>query len=469
MIVTSFIAFLLAFTVVGLASARRARGTAEDYLVASRSVNPWLAALSSVATANSGFMFIGLMGFAYSSGVQAVWLQTGWLVGDGLLWIRAHRRARERSGRLGLNTASALAATDNEGKLSRPIAVVTAVATFFFLAGYAAAQLKAGSTALHSLFGWDLWIGSLIGVAVVVAYSIAGGIRASIWTDVTQAVVMLIAILALLGSAMTQVPLGELLSRLEAVDPALVDWTPAAFQAGPLMFFLGFVFAGLGTLGQPHVLVRTIAIDKPESISTAWKVYFGWFIPFSVAIVVAGLYARLLIPDLETLAAHQLASPAELALPEISKALLPDAMVGLMLAGLFAATMSTADSQLLACSAAITQDLAPRYSDSTVAAKAATLTVATLALLIALFASEGVFDLVLLAWSALGATLGPVLFLRVFAQPLSTATGLAMMAVGLAVVATWDLTGLGESVYKLFPGIVGPFVVYGLARAAGRH
>lgn len=467
MAVAVFLATLVAFTLIGVASARARRDTTRDYLVADRRVPAWLAALSAVATNNSGFMFVGLIGFTYAYGVQAVWLQLGWVVGDALCWVRFHRRVRERSGDLDANGVPALVATDERGRPDRVIAGAAALLTFFFLAGYAAAQLQAGSTALHALFGWDARVGAILGAVVVVLYSFAGGLRASIWTDAAQSFVMLFAMIALLVACALALPPSELFAALRTEDPSLVRWMPSELAFGFPLYLLGFVFGGLGVLGQPHILVRTMSLDDPRSIPKARAIYFAWFVPFSIAAVLVGLYARVLplelvtegtaVPDVSSLPI------GELAMPALAKSLLPDALVGLALAGLFAATISTADSQLLACSAAITQDLAPRWKDDYRAGKLATLAVGALALVLALNADEGVFSLVLMAWSALGASLGPLLVLRLAGRPVSRPTALFMMSAGVVTVFGWRALELSGAIYELLPGMTAAFAAYGLS------
>lgn len=456
-----FLASLLAFTLIGVASARARRDTARDYLVADRRVPAWLAALSAVATNNSGFMFVGLIGFTYAYGVQAVWLQLGWVVGDALCWVRFHRRVRERSGDLDANGIPALVATDERGRIDRVIAGAAALLTFFFLAGYAAAQLQAGSTALHALFGWDARVGAILGAVVVVLYSFAGGLRASIWTDAAQSFVMLFAMIALLVACALALPPSELFAALRTEDPSLVRWMPSELAFGFPLYLLGFVFGGLGVLGQPHILVRTMSLDDPRSIPKARAIYFAWFVPFSIAAVLVGLYARVL--PLELVTEGTTVPIGELAMPALAKSLLPDALVGLALAGLFAATISTADSQLLACSAAITQDLAPRWKDDYRAGKLATLAVGALALALALNADEGVFSLVLMAWSALGASLGPLLVLRLAGRPVSRPTALFMMSAGVVTVFGWRALDLSGAIYELLPGMTAAFAAYGLS------
>lgn len=463
-IIVSFVVFLLGFVALGLLSARHKKSTTDDYLVASREVPAWLVALSSVATNNSGFMFIGLIGFAYRFGVQAVWLQAGWLVGDLAAWLWIHGRVRRVSGEVGAVSVPGLLGTRKDGTIVRTTVVLAGLLTFFFLGGYAAAQLQAGSTTLHVLFGWDMSVGAILGAVIVVIYCFSGGLRASIWTDAAQSFVMLLSMGILLVVALSHTGgFGGLFANLEAQDPTLVDWMPSDLAGGIGLYLLGFVFGGFGAVGQPHILIRTMSIRSHKQIAKARKVYFAWFVPFSVAAVGAGLCARALLPELANAPAEQVVQSAEGALPALAVALLPSVLVGLVLAGIFSATMSTADSQFLSCSAALTQDIAPRWKRSYMASKLATLGVAALALVIALTADDGVFALVLIAWSALGAALGPLVVLRVFGRHVPGPVAAVMMASGVATVALWGSTALADDVFKLLPGMAVPFVIYGLS------
>ena len=145
---------------------------------------------------------------------------------------------------------------------------------------------------------------------------------------------------------------------------------------------------------------------------------------------------------------------------------MPEILVGLVLAGLFAATMSTADSQILSCSAALTQDLAPRkWSASYLFAKLGTLTIALFALFLAIKGPQSVFQVVLLAWSALAASLGPLLILRSLGRPIPTGLGLAMMVGGLLAILLWrDVLHYSADMYEILPGILSGFLIYGLGR-----
>lgn len=472
-IVLSFGFFLALFTVIGVLSAGVKKDTTEDYLVAGRDVPPWLTALSAVATNNSGYMFIGLIGFTFREGLSAVWLSAGWLFGDWLVWIFVYERVRRSSEELGVASVPTLLAHRGD-HIDRVVAGAAGVLTFLFLGGYAAAQLKAGSAALHSLFGWDPAMGAWLGAGVVLLYCYSGGLRASIWTDAAQSMVMLGAMLILVAAAMLEVggPLA-LCDRLAALDPALVRWYPTEMRAGLLPYVLGFVAGGFGAVGAPHILVRAMALESPEAIPRTRNIYYAWFLPFLAASTIVGLYGRVLLPKLVAVPPKLLgADPdvvrlflvqaSESALPEMAMLLLPNVLIGVMLAGIFSATMSTADSQLLSCSAALTQDIFPRWKDSYIATKVGTVSVTALALWIALHANQGVFALVLYSWSLLGASLGPLILLRLYGHQPPRLVAISMMVLGMTVVGAWDWTGYQNDVFRLLPGFLAPMALYGV-------
>jgi sodium/proline symporter len=252
LIVVSFSVFLLAFTAIGAFASRKKRDSSEDYLIASRDVNPWLVALSAVSTNNSGYMFIGLIGYTWQVGIQAAWISVGWVFGDFLTWFWVHKRVRNQSEAVGARSVPGLLATGADGVVNRPIAALAGVLTFLFLGGYAAAQLKAGSITLNAVFGWPMWAGAVIGAVIVAIYCMAGGIRASIWTDAAQSVVMLISMAILLGACTLQVGgLSSLYEALNSIDPSLVSVIPQGLAWGFGLYLMGFVFAGIGTIGQP--------------------------------------------------------------------------------------------------------------------------------------------------------------------------------------------------------------------------
>ena len=471
MLITSFVVFLVAITAIGVwASLVEHSRSPEDYLVASRQVPAWLAALSAVATNNSGFMFVGLIAFAYRVGVESVWMMVGWIIGDLLAWQFVHPRVRAVSEDVQANTIPGLIGSAKELKGAVWLIKLCGIFTFLFLGMYAAAQLKAGSTALETLFGWDQRVGIILGTVIVIIYCFAGGIRASIWTDAAQSAVMIVSMLLLVIFAMAEIggPF-DLMINLEAQDEKLVNWVPDGASLGFFLFLMGMVAGGFGAIGQPHILVRFMAIESVTKISRARRIYFAWFIPFFVLANMVGLYSRAILPDLTTLpiaAGLSETQATEFAMPILAQTLLPQVLIGLLLAGLLSATMSTADSQILVCSGSITQDVLPQFKDSYIASKLATVLVAVLAMCIALFGGQAVFSLVLDAWAALAVTLGPLVILRIYNWPFSVPQGIFMMLSAIGTLYLWDAIGLDSAIYKLLPGLVTPFFVYFVTRTA---
>ncbi|MEM8831513.1 MAG: sodium/proline symporter [Cyanobacteria bacterium P01_G01_bin.19] len=454
MIALSFIFFLIIFTVVGVYAATQKQDTTADYLLAGRNVNPWAIALSALSTGQSGFLFTGQVGYAYTQGISSIWLAIGWAIGDYLAWMLVFKRLRQVSETSDAETVPAFLAQKQPGY--RWISIVAALITIVFLSTYAAAQLLAGSKALNSLFGWNYSWGIIIGAVIVVLYCFSGGIRASIWTDSVQSIVMILALLLLLGTTISAGDgVGTLYTNLEQLDANLVTLFPENLAWGFIPFLVGWLVAGFGVVGQPHILVRAMALDSSNHMSKARdiKIICGVVTAFSA--IAIGLAGRTLLPTL--------ADP-ELALLDLSQELLPEVLVGVMLAGLFAATISTADSQILSCSAALTQDLFPGLAKSYRYAKIGTLVVTALVLAFALTNNDSVFGLITFAWSILASGLGVLIILRSFEKPVSTPTAIAMMVVGIAAAMTWKLSlQLSGAVYEVFPGMIAGYLVYLIA------
>ena len=454
MIALSFIFFLLLFTAVGVYAATQKQDSTSDYLLADRQVNPWLVALSALSTGQSGFLFTGQAGYAYTQGLSAIWLAIGWAIGDYLAWLLVFKQLRQVSETTASETVPAFLAQKQPNY--RWIAAISALITLFFLGTYAAAQLLAGSKALNSLFGWNYAWGIIIGAIIVVIYCFSGGIRASIWTDSVQTIVMIGALLMLLVVTLgASGGVGDIFRSLGEIDPNLVRLFPANLAWGFMPFFLGWLVAGFGAVGQPHIVVRAMALDSADNMGKARDIrtICGFITSFTAIFI--GLAARVLLPDL---------NDPELALLDLSQSLLPGILVGVILAGLFAATISTADSQILSCSAALTQDLFPGLAKSYKFAKIGTLLVTAIVLVIALANNDSVFGLITFAWSILASGLGVLLMLRSYEKPVSTPVAIAIMLVGIGASMYWKLgLGLSGAVYEVFPGMAAGLLVYLIA------
>ncbi|MCR9205632.1 MAG: sodium/proline symporter [Halobacteriovoraceae bacterium] len=461
MVVYSFLFFLAIFVMIGVLSTLKSQSSNSDYLLAGGEISPWLAGLSAVATNNSGYMFIGMIGYTYASGVQSIWVLIAWLAGDFAASLFVHKKLRTVSGERNLLSFGGVLSRWH-GTDYRRLRLLVGILTIIFLGVYAAAQLKAGSKALHVLFGWDYSLGAIIGSIIVFAYCLAGGIRASIWTDAAQSITMFFAmgLLCYVGID-NNGGWSMFLQKLNNVSPSYLDFFPNDLifnnAFGMLIFVLGWFFGGLGVIGQPHIMVRFMTVKNPESIKKTKGYYYGWYFIFCCLTFGVGLTARLIFPDTS-------AFDKELALPMMGQQLLPEVLTGVILAGIFSATMSTADSQILSCSAAFSRDILPREKDTLWITKFTTAMVTLLALGIALGGTQNVFNLVLISWSILGAAFGPLLFLYTIEKKVSESLGILMIVNSIIVTILWRELGLNASVYEAAPGILTGIATYFLFR-----
>ncbi|MCU0533583.1 MAG: sodium/proline symporter [Hydrococcus sp. Prado102] len=457
-IALTFIIFLALIVSVGIYSATKKQNTTTDYILASREVNPWLTALSAMSTGQSGLLFLGQVGFAYKIGISSIWLVIGWAIGDYLAWLLFFKRLRRVSEATSSDTVSDFLAQNNRG--DRWISIVSGIIIIAFLGSYAASQLVAGSKALNVVFGWNYHLGIILGAAIVIIYCFSGGVRAEIWTDAVQGIIMIGSLLLLLSVAIANCGgFIELWSKLGNIDVKLVNLSPTNLPLGFIPFFIGWIVAGFGVVGQPHILVRAMAIDSADNVNKALNIKTLASLTTSFSALGIGLSSRVLLPDLIN------GGDPELALPYLAHELLPSLFVGLMLAGVFAATMSTADSQILCCSAALTQDIFPGLANSYRWVKLGTLSITIIVLSIALAGDDNVFLLITFSWSALASGLGPLLLLRVLQFPVSTPVALLMMSVGIAFSIAWSLVfKWSDIIYEALPGMSAGLLVYFIAQ-----
>ena len=457
MIFFSFCLFLLLFTLVGSLSVLKKKNTSVDYLLANQEIKPWLAAISAIATSNSGYMFIGQIGFTYVYGLQSVWLMFGLIFGDFISSLFVHKNIRKKSQELKVVSFANLVSKWH-GKNYKYVQLFGGVIILIFLSTYAAAQLNAGSKSMHILFGLDYRLGAIIGGVIVLLYCFSGGIRASIWTDAVQSLVMIIAMFLMVFFGIEKLGgFSSFINQLHEVSPDYMKWFPSTnfseFYIAPYMFIIGWFFSGLGVIGQPHVMVRFMAIDNTKNIPKTRIYYYTWYTLFYSLTILAAFVARLLIPETNNL-------DPELALPTLALNLLPEFFVGLVLAGIFAATMSTADSQILACTASITNDLLLNKKNNYFINKLVTLIVTVFVVTIAINDNKNVFNLVLMSWSTLACCFSPLLIVNSLQQKVSEFLSLMMMIIPLITLLLWRYFGLSEFIYEVAPGIVSGILTF---------
>ena len=447
---------MLFFAGVGLASMRVKEDTTDDYLVAGRGMHPALAALSAVSTWNSGYMFIGFIGFIFINGYSAVWIAVVSTIGQLVAWIWLYKYIQKQGEERGIRSLSSLVSNTT----GSPEAKVAAILSVIFLSIYAAAQLTAGGVALEVMLNWAPTIGILIGFVLVVAYCYAGGIRASIWTDAAQSCVMIVGstilcYVAIKGSG----GFSGLHGQLMDLDPGMVSLFPFDLKFGATLWIAAFFLGGLGVAGQPQVVSRVMTLKDDKARKQAMVWFFVWQTPFIIIMFLIGLACRVLLPELG-------ASGAETGLPKLAMDKLNPFLGGLILASIFAATMSTADSQVLACTAAITDDIRPEWSQDHKTTKKVTLVVAAFATIISLVGQQfpgfgdSVFALVVLAVYGLGAIFVPLLLVRMSGYEPDSKHAIAMMMAAMIGVVVWTLLGYAGDVFPSVPGMGAAFATH---------
>ena len=453
-LVASFLLFMCAFAGIGLASMWVKEDTTDDYLVAGRGMHPALAALSAVSTWNSGYMFIGFIGFTYTMGYSIIWIGLGSMIGQIVAWVWLYKFIQQSAKERDVRSLSSLVSNVT----GSPEAKLAAVLSVLFLAVYAAAQLTSGGKALYVMLGWSEVIGILIGFVLVVAYCYAGGIRASIWTDAAQSSVMIIGSSLLCYVAMQEVGgISGLHEGLESQNANLTSMVPADLNFGVSLWIFAFFLGGLSVAGQPQVVTRVMTLATDQDRKTAMLWFFAWQTPFLLIMVIIGLASRVVFTGADF--------DPELGLPMLAMETLGPFWVGLILASIFAATMSTADSQVLACTAAFTDDVMPQISQDHKKTKIVTLVIAAFATAISIFGlyvpgGDSVFALVVLAVYGLGSIFVPILIIRWAGYEPDTNHTMAMMLAALFTVILWSISGFGDDIFPSVPGMGAAFITH---------
>ena len=460
---------------IGLSSTFKSKPTAGDYYLASRSVSPIFVGLSAMSTNNSGYMFVGFMGYSYIVGLDAVWLLFGWILGDFTTSLFVHRKLRDISEAHGaLTFAQALSRWGGEN--FQLIRVVVAIISLVFLSIYSAGQLNAGGKSLEALFGLSTVWGALLVAVMVAFYCIFGGIRASLWTDVAQTLVMLLAMAVLAfaclansgGISGSYAALSAIPDRLNLLPSGSLLFGDSTLAIATFIF--SWIISGFCAAGQPQIMVRFMTMQNSMQLNNVRAWYYGVYILFGFFAMVVGLMTKVYFPSLNGM-------DAEFILPTMADRLLPDIMVGLMLAGIFAAIMSTADSLLLSCSSALTHDIMPEKFETPFEMKFATLGITLFAFGVAWYAiaygGQNVFRLTQFAWAGMGAAFGPLLLLLGLRQTITPKLALTMIVTGLTSVVVWSQLGLAAAnevgVVTFSEGIAGvgaSFLVWGLWKVA---
>ena len=443
-----FLGLLFFIALIGISSSRFNKPTVKNYYLADKSLSPWLSGLSAMATNNSGYMFIGLIGFTYLNGLSSIWLMIGWILGDYLITKKLFPKIINKSFRsTNVTYASIIGDLTNNKLITKLLALIS----FVFLLIYASAQFAASGKTLMAVMNWDFYYGVITGGFIVLLYSLTSGIRASIWTDAAQSIIMLISMgLLVLFSIVKLGGINQTLFQLSEIDGYMSLFRPdtRASILFNVLSSLSWIVAGMFVVGQPHIMIRFFAVKDHNDLIRSRIFYYSSYILFYGLAFTVGMLSRLILDNTAGF-------DPELALPMMAQILFNPFMVGLIISGIFAATMSTADSLIINCSGNISQDILQLTKFSKAKIAGITLAVALTSIIIALINSGSVFSIVVFSWTILGFLLTPLLIMISLNKSVNT-----KHFVISAILSTMVFYIVNKSVF--FEGIylgIFPFVV----------
>ncbi len=440
--------------VVGFITLRKTKSQS-DFFIGGRGMDKFVVALSAVSSGRSSWLVLALSGMAYKLGVGAVWAVIGYIIVEMFQFIYIGRKLRMQTGDFRSITLLDYFESrfDDRKQLIR---IIGAVIMVLFLISYVAAQFNAGAKSLSTALDIPLIVSLIIAVVLILVYMVLGGYIAVAYNDVIRALIMLfgLAIFPLYG----MIRIGGfhfLLESLKQLSPLLVDPFSLAFGV-----IIGFVGIGLGSPGQPHIVVRYMTIDDPDQLRFAAVVGTFWNVILAWGAIFIGLIGRVLIPNAGALPNED----PEVIYLVLSSQFFGPVLYGLMLGGIFAAILSTVDSQLLIVASTLVRDVyekiigkgtdMPEYQKLALS-RIVVVFSGILALIMAYYAQDLIFWLVLFAWAGLGASFGPALIFSLYWKKTSRAGIIAGMLTGTIVTIIWKLylkdpTG----VYELIPAFL---------------
>jgi len=456
----SFIAYLLLVIAIGIYAARFSSQGVSEYFIGGRKMNRFVVALSAVVSGRSSWLLLGVTGMAYKMGPSAVWAVVGYIIVELLLFLFYAKRLRRFSEQYDCITLPDFFATrfgDSNGALRSTLSVIILI----FMVSYVSAQFVGGGKAFAASFGLENTTGIFITAGIVLLYTILGGFLAVSLTDMFQAFFMIIALLILPVVAILNAGGIEIaLSQLQALDPKYID--PFAISVGAGLGFLGI---GLGSPGNPHIIARYLSIDDPEQLRFSAVIGTVWNVLMALGALFIGLVGRIYFPEVSLLPG----ADTENLYPVLAQHHLHPIMFGVVVASIFAAIMSTADSQLLVAASSVVRDIYEKVikrdqqldqKTLVLYSRVSVFLLVLIALVLGLLASELVFWLVLFAWAGLGASLGPTSILALYWKRTTRAGIFAGLITGTAVTVIWyNIPELKAGIYELVPAFIFSFIV----------
>jgi SSS family solute:Na+ symporter len=453
----AFVIFLLTLFLpvfIGFITLRRTKNQ-EDFFIGGRAMDKFVVALSAVSSGRSSWLVLGVSGMAYTLGTGAVWAVVGYITAEMFQFIYIGRKLRTQTA--AYRSITLLDFFESRFNDKRQLIRITGtVIITIFITAYVAAQFNAGAKSLSTGLNISFVFALILSGILVLVYMVLGGFIAVAYNDVVRAIILILGLVIFPAYGLIKIGgFNLMLESLSRLNPALID--PFALSFGVI---IGFVGIGLGSPGQPHIIVRYMSIDDPDKlristvIGTFWNVVMGW------GAVFIGLIGRILFPSVEKLPGKD----SEVIYLALSSEFFGPVIYGLLIGGIFAAILSTADSQLLVVASTFVRDVYEKIlNKSSVIAESRKLKLSRivvilsgiLALVMAYLAQDLIFWLVLFAWGGLGASIGTALIFSLYWEKTSTYGVVAGMITGTLMTILWKLF-LSEStgIYELIPGFV---------------
>ncbi|MFC4292054.1 sodium/proline symporter PutP [Sphingorhabdus arenilitoris] len=451
--------YFLLMIAIGLYAWRKSTGNSEEYMLGGRQLSPAVAALSAGASDMSGWLLLGLPGALYATGLVEAWIGIGLFVGALANWIVVAPRLREQTESYGNSLTIPEFLANRFPDQATALRVTSAIIIVLFFSVYTAAGLVGGGKLFVSSFASlfditsisDYMLGIYITGGVVVAYTMFGGFLAVSLTDFVQGCIMVVA-LVLMPAVILYDDGGwtAASTTLTAIDPEYLSLTKG-------LTFLGFVSAvtwGLGYFGQPHIIVRFMALRSVKDVPTARNIGMIWMGIALLGAIGVGILGRAYVEQ----NGMQL-DDAETIFILLANLLFHPLITGFLLAALLAAIMSTISSQLLVASSSLTEDFYRLFlrkgaseREMVTVGRLCVLAVAIIAAVIAADPESEVLGLVSNAWAGFGAAFGPLIILALTWKRMTGAGAVAGLVTGAGVVALWIAIGWSSSLYEIVPG-----------------
>lgn len=448
-----FLIYLIGMVVVGIITAKLASQSLDDFILGGRKMWTPVIALSEKGTDMSAWLLIGLPGQAFRMGLGAIWAGIGVWVGSLFNWLVIATPLRKLAGKYNaLTLPDYFESRFND--TSHLLRITSSFLIVFFFTLYVSAQVVGAGKILSSTFGIHQVYGMVIGLSIILFYTMMGGFIAESWTDFVQGIIMVVAlVLMCIVGIVAAGGFGNLMTNVRGIDPSA-----ALLSAGNtgMALYLGLILGGLaigfGYAGQPHIVMRYMALKDPKEVKKAAIIAMTWT---TFAVAGAILVGFLAIPFLR----GEITDPEHVTLAFAAK-ILPGWLVGFILAAATAAMMSTVDSQLLVATSAITEDfyrkiVNPNASQKYLVRQARifTVVIAAIAFVLGLFANKLVYWLVLYAWGGLAATFGPPLILSLLWKNTTKIGVFVGMVIGAVTIVVWyNVPVLKNFMYELIPG-----------------